>query len=139
MPEVYNKPIPNKIILRIDTLDCLRSLLGDECYMYRDFLYAILAGEDPVYDVNKLLASFYRKYPKFTEYVNDKYFYGNDSESMVDKVLKPLREKVNEYRAERVNYITGVGGKYLIQTHDFLYFAFMPYAKLPELEGTLIC
>lgn len=94
-----------------------------------------MAGEHPLYDVNDVFASYYRKYKKITEYVNNIYYFGDSSIPILERSILPLREQVNKYRDETLQYLDNVGGKYLVQTHDFLYFAFNSQAKIPEIKG----
>lgn len=137
---IYNKPINSKVIVRVDLLECLRETFGNECFICRELLYTILCGEHAIYDVNSVFASFYRKYPKVTEYVNDIYHYGNNSIPILERAILPLRERVNNYRDEMMKILSSSGGKYLLHTHDFLYFAYTPNAKIPDVQGVkIIC
>lgn len=140
LPKTYDKPLANKIIVRVDTLECLRSQLGDECFICRELLYTILAGQHEIYDPNDVLASYYRKYKPFTEYVNDKYYFGDDSIPILERVALPLRESVNEYRNTVMDKLGKLGGKYLVQTHDYVYYSFNVKPNLEGIEGvTVIC
>lgn len=139
-PLIYNKPIKDKVILRVDTLECLRETLGNDCFICRELLYTILAGEHILYNVNDVFASYYRKYKKVTAYVNEMYYYGDASVPILERSILPLREKVENYRNEIVDTITNSGGKFLVQTHDFVYFAFVPDARIPDVKGAkIIC
>ena len=140
VPEIYDKPVSGKVIVKIDCLNCLRELLGNDCFICRELLYTILAGEHPLYNVNDVFASYYRKYANVTAYVNDMYYYGDDSIPILERCILPLRDKVNTYKDDLFQLLNDSGGKYLISTHDYLYFAFLPNAKLPEIKGAeIIC
>lgn len=140
VPKIYNQPLANKVIARVDTLACLREQFGDEPFICRELIYTILAGEHELYDVNNVFASYYRKYKTITEYVNEKYYYGDDSIPMLERCILPLRNEVNSYRDDVLETFTNAGGKYLVQTHDFVYFAFTPNAKVPDMKGVkVIC
>lgn len=139
-PKIYDRPINGKIIVKVDTLDCLRELLGDECFICRELLYTILAGEHQIYNCEEVLASFYRKYSKITEYINEKYYYGDESVPLLERAVLPLREKVNDYYSKVVEQLSNSGGKYLLHTHDYVYYAFNTSAKLPDIKGAeIIC
>ena len=121
-------------------LECLHDMFGAEPFICRELLYTILAGEHQIYNVNDVFASYYRKYKKVTAYVNEKYFYGDDTVPIMERSILPLRDIVNEYRDEVFNTLNNAGGKYLVQTNDFLYFAYTPEARIPELKGVkVIC
>lgn len=139
-PLIYNKPIPNKVIVRVDLLVCLQDLFGTEPFICRELLYTILAGEHKIYDASEVFASYYRKYKMVTSYVNEKYFYGDDTVPIMERSILPLRDVVNAYRDKVFATLTDAGGKYLVQTNDFLYFAYTPEARIPELKGVkVIC
>jgi len=139
-PTIYDKPVIGKVILRVDTLDCLRNILGDDCFICRELLYTILAGDHVIYNVNDVFASYYRKFKPVREYVNNLYFYGDNTIPILERSILPLREKVNNYRKEVIETVCGCGGKFLVQTHDYVYFAFIPTAKLPDIKGAkIIC
>lgn len=139
-PNIYDKPVAGKVIVKVDCLNCLRDILGDDCFICRELLYTILAGQHPDFDVNDVFASYYRKYKKVTEYVNEKYYYGDESLPILERSILPLREKVNTYRDEMFQLLNNSGGKYLVQTHDYIYFAFIENAKLPDIKGAeVIC
>ncbi len=139
-PEIYNSPLPGRIIAKADLLYCLHDIFGEECFVCREFLYSVVAGSCDKYDVAQLFASFYRRYPCVTEYVNEKYYYGDDSVPMLERCLLPLRDKVDEYGSYMYDKMKGLGGKFLVRTHDLLYFAFNSVASLRELEGVeFIC
>ena len=89
VPTVYDKPVAGKVIVKVDTLECLRELLGDDCFICRELLYTILAGEHEFYDVNDVFASYYRKYKPVTAYVNEKYYYGDASVPILERSILP--------------------------------------------------
>ena len=121
-------------------LECLREVLGDECFICRDLLYTIVSGTDSQYDVNSVFASFYRKYPNMTGYVNDRYFYGDNAIPILERCVLPLRERINDYREKMMQILHNAGGKYLVQTHDYLYYAFVVKSAIPDVKGvTVIC
>lgn len=137
-PDLYDTPIPDKVILKVDTLDCLRPLLGSNCFICRDLLYSLLSGSHE--DINKLFASFYRRFPEIRAYVNDKFLYGDESVPLLERSLFPLRKQVDDYRVDVFNDLNSRGGKYLVTTHDYIYFAFKSTAVLPDIKGAIkIC
>lgn len=139
-PRIYEEPIAGKFIVRVDTLTVLKERIGEACFAYRELVYAIVAGTDSPYDYRKLFASFYKKYPEFRGYVNDLYFYGDTSIPIIDRVVDKLRELITGYRDSVASCFDGAGGKYLLYTHDFIYYAFRNKDVIPKREGLcLIC
>lgn len=139
-PDIYEKPLQGKTIVKVDTLECLRELFGDECLLHRIFIYSILSGSEYPYDAVKVFASFYRKYPSVTSYVNDKYTYGDESLDLFKRCVLPLREMVEQYSSEMSEKLLCLGGKFLVKTHDILYFAYNDATEVSKLKGVeLIC
>ena len=125
-PDIYNKAIPNKVIVRVDLLECLRSIWGDDCQIYRCLLYKLVSGTCSTEEHRQLFASFYRKYKPIT--------------TIIERTVVPVRAMIEDYRNEVSEVFTAKGGKYLTRTHDYVYYAFVPGAALPEMKGiTVIC
>lgn len=139
-PTVYDTPIPNRIIYRLDLLAILHDRLDDQCFDCRVLLYNMLAGNHGKYDCNEIFLSYYRKFASFRKLVNDAYYYGDENATLFDRVVKPLREEINMYAEEMHRKLDSVGGKYLISTHDKLYYGFKYREMIPDLiGGTIIC
>ena len=139
-PEIYETALTNKIIVRVDLLECLRPLWGDNCQIYRCLLYRLVSGSCSEDDHRKLFASFYRKYKPITAYVNNLYNYGEKQIPIVERTLSAIRELINTYREEVMLELSAKGGKYLVATHDYLYYAFTPGVVLPNIKGAkVIC
>lgn len=138
---VYDKPLTNgKHLVRVDALSSLYDILGTEPFICRDLTFQILSGDDRYYDLKKVFASYYRKYKKVTEYVNNLYVYGNNVIPMFDRAVKPLRNRVDNYTQECITYLRDHGGKYLVESADYIYFAFEVLPDLSKLSGvTIIC
>mgnify|MGYP001048602589 CR=1 FL=1 len=139
-PKVYDTPIPNRVIYRLDLLDILRDRLDTQCFDCRVLLYNMLAGNHGAYDCNEIFLSYYRKFPSFRKLVNDAYYYGDETASIFDRVVKPLREELNAHSENMHKILESAGGKYLIATHDKLYYGFKFQEMIPEtLGGVVIC
>lgn len=138
IPTIYDAPIAGKYIARVDTLDVLKQVIGEPCFAYRKLVYAIVAGTDTPYDYRKVFASFYKKYPEFRGYVNDLYFYGDTSVPIVNRVVEQLRILINQYRKNMSDCFDGAGGKYLLYTHDFIYYSFKNNEVIPDREGVCV-
>ena len=136
-PTIYDNPLKDRVIVRVDTLECLRSLFGDEPFLARKNLYSVVAGNG---DVPQMLSSLYRRYAKITEYVNQLYSFGELDVPLVTRVCTALRKMVNIYADETMGQLSDMGGKYLIRTHDYLYYSFAVKPNVEDIEGaTVIC
>lgn len=139
-PKVYDKPIPNKIILKVDILDLLHDRFDEPCFYYRDILYALFSGSKGYYDCNNIFMSYYRKFPSFRRIINDAFYYGDDSVPLFERVVYPIRQELNNHTAETIETLRNSGGKFLINTHDYVYFAFPIGSAVPDiLGGEKIC
>lgn len=138
IPDIYNKPLPNgKVIVRVDLLEALRDIFGDSAFIYRDCVYKVIAYND---NLNDLFASYYRRFPTFRAYVNEVYAFGDNSVPIIDRVVNPLREKVKENGVSVYETLYNMGGKYLLRTHEYLYFAFNTKPNVNCIKGAVcIC
>lgn len=106
----------------------------------REPVYDIISGCGSIEDYRNKLVAFYKRYSMFTEYVNSVYDFGDNSQPLDKQVSERLLETVNVYMADVMNKMNSAGGKFLISTHLFLYYRFMPSAIIPEIGGlTTIC
>lgn len=138
-PTIYDSPLPGKFILKVDTLNSIEDLVGYECFMCRDLMLNILAGECKD-DYNELVASFYTRFPKFRAYMNESYSFGDNDTPIIDRAILPLRRMVDEYSTAMMQTLHDMGGKYLLRTHDYLYYAFNVKPDIKALKGaTIIC
>jgi hypothetical protein len=139
-PQIYETPLSNIHIVRVDLLECLRDVLGDNCFIYRDNLYKLLAGSCTKEEHVELFASYYRTYKGVTTYVNNLFYYGETDVPIIVRTLEPLRDKINEYRDVMIKLLTDSGGKYLLHTHDYLYYGFRCTNNIPDVKGLkVIC
>lgn len=139
-PRIYETPLSGRFVVKVDTLKSLSPLIGDEVFCERDLLFDIVSGETETGDYNKLVSSFYHKYKGFMSYVNDRYHYGDDTVPIIDRSVLPLRQEVNNYSSEMSAKLSNMGGKFLVNTHDYLYYMFRTKPDITDFEGvTLIC
>lgn len=135
IPEIYNKPLANgKIIVRVDCLRCLDNVFDNAAFIYRDIIYNIIAGKGDTCDA---VSSCYRRFKEFREYVNNCYFFGDDSVPIVDRLVDPMRESVNDYMSQCKQMLSAMGGKYLITTHSYVYFAFNNKPNIDNIKGAI--
>ncbi len=120
--------------MKIDCLHCLDDIVGKDCFNYRNMLYTVLSGDNHDCDLNKAFGFLYGNFKDFTCYVNDKYHYGDDTIPIIERCVMPLRSTVDNYKKKMYQSLCDTGGKYLVETHDILYFAYMDTAVLPSIE-----
>mgnify|MGYP000599325118 CR=1 FL=1 len=61
--------LPDKVILRVDTLACLKEMWGENILMARQHLYELVAGTVSDSDFQELITSYYKRYAAFANYV----------------------------------------------------------------------
>lgn len=139
-PNLYDTPLSGRIIVKVDLLSCLTSIWGEACQIYREPLYKIVSGSCTEEEHNALIASFYRRFPEVTEYINNLFYYGEKSIPINQRVVSAIAEIVEEYKNTVLTTLTNAGGKYLVLTHDYVYFSFIKKPELSELKGVnFIC
>lgn len=139
--DVYDTPIEGIRILKIDLLESIRSCVGTNCMLYRDLLYKLVAGScDSMEEHLLLFESSYRRYSVFTGYVNELFYYGESSIPLVARVLNELRDKIDKQKDSVTELALSAGGKYLLHTHDYLYFGYKGNVTIPSIDGSsVIC
>ena len=141
--DLYENPITGKYIVRVDLLYSLQDLWGSKWLSARNMTYELISGNRDDNACARLLASYYRKYAEVAEHINNlDAFVGDAEASLSQLVLEEAVKTVKNYELESSLYLSNRGGKYLVSTHAYLYFAFRsnPSAILDNLEGAvLIC
>lgn len=141
--DLYDSPISDKYIVRVDLLHSLKDLWGTKWLGARNMTYELISGNRDDKACARLLASYYRKYADVAEHINNLDSFMGDSDLPLSQlVLNEAVTAVKSYELESTTYLSNHGGKYLVSTHAYLYFAFRhdPSDILDKLEGAvLIC
>lgn len=103
-------------------------------------LYNLVAGKGSKEELNNMLASFYRRFASYRKLLNDAFYYGDETITLFDRVVLPLRDSVTEYSLEVSETLSVKGYKYLTRTHDYMYYAVRPNTAIPNFLGVkVIC
>lgn len=125
--------LPDRVVLRVDTLSCLKEMWGDNILMARQHLYELVAGTVSDSDFQVLITSYYKRYSAFANYVDEKYLFGEKSLPLVVRIIEPARTAIAEYEQRLIAISRQYGGHYLGNHQDYAYFAFKN-DYLPEFE-----
>jgi len=99
-----------------------------------------MSGSDANYVPQEIFASFYRKFPNVRSYINELYHFGDSSTPLFDRCVNPLVERVRDHREVTLNTFMNSGAKYLVETHDYIYFSFVNKDAIPDVNGVkIIC
>lgn len=140
--DLYDTPIAGRYIVRVDLLYALLEQWGDKWLCARETTYELVSGNRDDTACAKLLASYYRKYSAITEHVNSLYaIMGNTEKPLVTIVLHDALEQIRQYEDFVMRYLGDRGGKFLVSTHDYVYYAFRSKPEeFSDLKGvTVIC
>lgn len=132
---VYDQPLPDKTILRVDVLEHLRGVIPDTCFVDRDILYALFSGSTGYYNSHDILCSFYRRYEYFRKLVNDECYFGDETEELSTRILMPIRNDLNEWRDTVLKKLFDSGAKYLVESKDYIYVSFRKGTPVPDIIG----
>lgn len=139
VPSLYDKPVPNKKIVRVDILDILCDYWGETILMSRDKVYRLVSGSINDDKYRDLLCSYYLKYSSFCNYVTEKYIFGDKDVPLIRRIIEPAREIISLHKNEVCNTLIAAGGKYLMETHDYVYFAFASNnTSIPDVRGMIV-
>lgn len=139
-PLVYETPIKDKILVRVDLLEALRNVWGDSALHARSTTYSLVSGNCDDEVLRQRFASYYRKYSKVMGYINTVYEQGSVGIPLLEQVLADVKTLISAYTEQVSNVMENAHGKYLVTTHLYAYYAFIEKSKIPNLEGLkLIC
>lgn len=123
-PNLYQNPLPGKLILEVDTLSALEELWGDRIFLNRELTYKLVSGACEESQYQKLLTSYYVRHAKFTSYVDEAVSFGDSNISLLTRIVRPAREVIDREIERTVAKIQEQGGKIVMITHDFVYATF---------------
>lgn len=126
--------LPDKVILRVDTLACLKEMWGENILMARQHLYELVAGTVSDSDFQELITSYYKRYAAFANYVDEKYLFGEQQLPLVFRIIGPARDCIKQYEERLIAQCQMRRGRYIGSHQDFAYFAFNTAGHLPEFE-----
>lgn len=131
--------LPDKLVLRVDTLSCLKELWGDNILMARQHLYELVAGTVSDLDFQELIISYYKRYAAFANYVDEKYLFGEKTQPLVVRIIEPARDVIKDYEQRLIAISRQYGGEYLGSHQDYAYFAFRTEYMPKFEESCRIC
>lgn len=134
--KIYEQPLPNKVVFRVDVLESIRDIFGDECLYYRDYLYNIVAGNTA--NFGQSIRNLYKKFPTFRTFVNDEFYFGDTSRPIADRIKDMVQDRLTFSADNSKQYCMMSGGKFLVYTHYYLYFAFANKDVTPKIDGGII-
>lgn len=145
VPECENKDIyeenksllNNKVIVKIDSLQCLEDMFDKGMFINRDLLYRLVSGSNGQSSYGELISSFYKKFPSFSNYIDGAVMFKDDDRNLLQNIMIPIRTKIDEYKATVKSKASEVGGRLVLDTHDYLYIAF-DVGKYKEIPGVRI-
>ena len=140
-PNLYENPIKGKTIYKVDLLTCLKDLWGSNILMSRDYTYYLVSGNCSDEKYKSIIKSYYRKFIAFGNYINHIFIFGDKSIPYIRRIVEPARSLLNEYYDIVCEDITINGGKYLMRTNEYVYFAMVENVEFEtSLEGVkLVC
>lgn len=131
---LYQKPVPNKIIVKVDIVDCLREMWGNGMLIGRNYVYQLVSG-DGVDDnqYRDILTSCYTRFAAFANYCDECYYFGNQTLPLHERFLQPAQERIQKEREIVSSY-----GRFLAEDHGYIYLAFPAGSDIPEdLRGVV--
>lgn len=123
-PQLYASPIDKRVICRIDTLESLKDIWGENILMSRELTYSLVSGNCSDEQYHKILQSYYVKFASFTNYVNYTFLFGDTNIPAIKRLIDPIRKIIDDYTEELLEEIKNTGGKFLMRTHDYIYCAY---------------
>lgn len=137
-PRIYDTPIENRKLARVDTIVSLSDVIGVSTLPIRPYLYGIVSGNMCDQDIRTALCTFYRVYPKFREFVNTIAHYYDTGEELFNRVLSQLLHIYRDSYEKVTTSFSDVYAKELLQTHGYVYYSLHKVTNLPNVKGVKI-
>lgn len=138
---LYQNPIKNKHVFQIDTLNVLEKMFTRRILMSRELTYMLISGSCTDERWREIMVSYYTRFDAFAQYVNDKVLFSSNNIATWFAIIDPLRTQIDTYAEAVMTYMADNGAKFLMRTHDYLYYA-TPKTRewIPDVGGVkVIC
>lgn len=128
--------LQDKVVIKIDCLQCLESMFDKGMFLNRELLYNLMSGSSKDIPYGELLASFYKKFPAFSNYVDGADMFKDEDRNLLQNIMIPIRTKINNYKLDVKVKANELGGRLVLDTHDYIYIAFDKdkYKELPGIK-----
>lgn len=141
LPKLYETcPYVNNnliTIIRIDLLACLKEIWGENILLSRNTLYNFISGKGTDEDLRHNMKALAMSYTAFVNYCDRQYMDDDHGRTFLDKVLTPVRERIENYYQQIV--ITKEGKyKILMRTHEYVYIGSPKSIKVDYDEAKVI-
>lgn len=140
-PDIYEKyanVLDDRVIVKIDALNCLKTTMDKGMFIDRGLLYSLVSGSvSRNLKYGDLLANYYKKFSSFGNYVDAVMMFDADGErNTLQSIIMPIRKNIDSYKLELKSLMSAKNGRLVLDTHDYLYFAFKTdeYSPIEDIE-----
>lgn len=121
VPEIYEKPLPNKLIIRVDLLQTVPKLDVNNLN-HRNTFYNLLTLELSKDAKNKIFHTLYDKSAEFRYYIKELYIFG-DTATPLETIAR--QDTMNHIKEVRNTVIPEYDKnfKYLVETNGYVYYS----------------
>lgn len=142
--EKYADMLQDRVIIKVDALNSLKVMLDKGMFIDRDSLYCLVSGSvESNMDYSLLLESYYKKFVAFANYIDASIMFEDSERNLLQNIMIPIRNTIESYKVDMKSIISEAGGKLVLDTHDYLYFAFKADEYTPidgvEIVGEYGC
>lgn len=115
----------------IDCYQCLEELWGKEICNRREALYTLMSGDSNLTKYKEAVAVLYAESPNFANFLNMEKLFGNQEIPLVERIVQPAREKVNDFIKNLTAFAQYNSGKAVMVDKDFIYLTFTKETEMP--------
>lgn len=126
----------DKVIAKVDLLECLKDVWGETILLNRDNIYKIVSGDTTDEQYVELLCAYYKTHAAFANYVDLITFFGRRDVEFINSFVQRTRQLLNDY-ADKVEEVMA-HSKFLLETNEYRYYAIYKELDISELEGVTI-
>lgn len=128
--------LDDRVVIKVDCLQCLEDMFDKGMFINRNLVYSLFSGNVVNVPYGELLASFYKKFPAFSNYIDGALLFRDEDRNLLQNIMVPIRTKINNYKLDVKVKASEIGGRLVLETHDYVYIAFKreDYKELPGIR-----
>lgn len=129
--------LEDKVIVKIDALQCLENMFDKGMFIDRGLLYQLFSGSvEQGIHYGELLATYYKKFPSFANYIDGATMFEDEDRNLLQNIMIPIRNKINNFKVEVKAKAGAEKGRLVLDTHDYIYIAYKlnDYKEIPNIR-----
>lgn len=139
----YERSLPSTVrgkkLLRIDLLEGLCDVWGENILMNRENIYLLVSGDTDDDRYRRLISKYYITHAAFANFVDLRVAFGRSSKPLYLRITDDTRVVLNEYKAHLKEELDKrTTAKYLLEDHEYLYVSVYDNCDVSDIRGVTV-